>query len=401
MHILSVSEKIFFFICGLGILQGILLAALIYFRSKSDRSVNLFLALYIFCTCLIMTMPIIMEIVGWQNSFFIQPVPLLTGPLLYLYLRSFKETISWRKAIPHFLLFILFFFIAYWNLSALGNEYPDAKDLPGEALNRPLSILLIFAKPVQQVIYYFLARKTLSSYQRSIRHLFSETSRFDLHWARFLINGYIILVVAFILIFPLMLRFPEQFNLLLLLNMALATPYIYLATHRGILQPTIWQVQPGIAKETVEEEMQEAEEIETGRPTNNKHSKTAKIGLNADRIKELVNRITMLMDREKLYQETELTLHELAGKLRVPTYQVSQALNEGMKKNFYDLVNGHRVEEAKRLLLDSKNRNYTILSVGFEAGFNSKTTFNTVFKKFTGLTPTEFRDKQKAETVPA
>jgi AraC-like DNA-binding protein len=70
-------------------------------------------------------------------------------------------------------------------------------------------------------------------------------------------------------------------------------------------------------------------------------------------------------------------------------------------ENFYDLVNGYRVEEAKRLLLDSKSINYTILSVGFEAGFNSKTTFNTVFKKFTGFTPTEFRDKQKEISVLA
>jgi AraC-like DNA-binding protein len=68
-----------------------------------------------------------------------------------------------------------------------------------------------------------------------------------------------------------------------------------------------------------------------------------------------------------------------------------------MKKNFYDLINGYRVEEAKRLLLDTKNRNYTILSVGFEAGFNSKTTFNTVFKKFTGHTPTDFRETHRTK----
>jgi len=191
-----------------------------------------------------------------------------------------------------------------------------------------------------------------------------------------------------------MLRFPEQFNLLLLLNMALATPYIYMATHQGILQPTIWQVQPGITKETVEEEIQEVEEMETGL-TSAKESKMTKPNLNTDRMKELVKNITLLMEQEKLYQETELTLHELASKLKVPTYQVSQALNEGMKKTFYDLVNGYRVEEAKRLLLDPKSINYTILSVGFEAGFNSKTTFNTVFKKFTGLTPTDFREQQK------
>jgi YesN/AraC family two-component response regulator len=101
------------------------------------------------------------------------------------------------------------------------------------------------------------------------------------------------------------------------------------------------------------------------------------------------------MEKEKLYQEPELTLQQLAGKLEVPNYQVSQAMNEGLKKNFYDLVNGYRVEEAKRLLTDEKNKNFTILSVGFEAGFNSKTTFNTVFKKFTGLTPTAFRETQR------
>jgi len=70
-----------------------------------------------------------------------------------------------------------------------------------------------------------------------------------------------------------------------------------------------------------------------------------------------------------------------------------------LKKSFYDVINSYRVEEAKRLLLDEKNRNYTILSVGFEAGFNSKTTFNPVFKKFTGVTPTEYRDNKTRVAV--
>ena len=115
-----------------------------------------------------------------------------------------------------------------------------------------------------------------------------------------------------------------------------------------------------------------------------------------DKNKEIVKRVTALMEVDKLYQEPELTMQQLADKLDMPTYLVSQAINDGMKRNFYDLINSYRVEEAKQLLLDPGNRNYTILSVGFEAGFNSKTTFNTVFKKFTGLTPTEYRDKQPA-----
>jgi YesN/AraC family two-component response regulator len=110
------------------------------------------------------------------------------------------------------------------------------------------------------------------------------------------------------------------------------------------------------------------------------------------KMEDMMRRVDRLMEEEKLYQEPELTLQQLAEKLELPTYQVSVILNEGMQKSFYDLVNGHRVEEAKRLLLDRKNLHYTILSVGFEAGFNSKTTFNTVFKKFTGFTPTEYRE---------
>lgn len=105
------------------------------------------------------------------------------------------------------------------------------------------------------------------------------------------------------------------------------------------------------------------------------------------------------MENEKLHEDPEFTLQQLSHKLQIPSYQVSQAINDGMKKNFYELVNGYRVEEAKRLLADDRNRNYTILSVGFEAGFNSKTTFNTVFKKFTGLTPTEYRERQKPPAV--
>ena len=396
MFILSVSENILSLVCGFGILQGILLAGLVYFHRKSDKSVNLFLALYIFSTSAIMSLPFIMKIIGWQNSFFIQPLPFLTGPFLYLYLRSFKETLTWRKVLPHLIWFVLFFFIAYWNISGLRNKYADAKDLPAEVLNSPRIIIVQYVRFAQQLLYYFLARKTLLSYQHSIRQLFSEISRIDLHWTRFLVNGFLILICAFMVIFPLMRRYPEEFNTLLFLNMAIATPYIYLAVYKGVLQPTIWQVQPGIKKETVEEKIHEIEEVEN---TIDQKPKTQKAKLNPEKIKELIGKMELLMEKEKLFQETELTLQQLALKLNVPTYQVSQALNDGMKKNFYDLVNSYRVEEAKRLLLDPGNTNYTILSVGFEAGFNSKTTFNTVFKKFTGFTPTEFRDRQRMTTI--
>jgi AraC-like DNA-binding protein len=400
MFILSVSERVFFLICGSGILQGLLLACLLYFHPKSDKSVNLLLALYICATSAVMSLPLLIRLVGWQNNYLIQPLPFLSGPLLYLYLRSFKEKITWRKALPHFLPYFIFFFFGYWNISAFSKEYPEtmqALQVPAALLHKPSTLLIIYAKPVQMIIYYFLARRTLSSYQRSIRQLFSNTSRIDLRWARFLINGFLILIVSFLSIFPLMLLYPEYFNMLLLINMALATPYIYMAAYKGIMQPSLWQVQPAISKEALEEELHQAEAF-----TDPKQPKPVKPGgPNTQRIEKIVQDIIRLMEKDRLYQESELTLQELADKLDLPPYQISLALNEGMRKNFYDLVNGYRVTEAKRLLLDPKNSNFTILSVGYEAGFNSKTTFHTVFKKFTGSTPTEYRNKHQLHPAEA
>ena len=391
MLILSISENILLFISCFGILQGFLLSALLYFHPRSDRSVNKFLALYITCLSIIMAGPLILSLVRWQNVFFMEPFTYLAGPLMYLYIRSFKETINWYKALPHISLFFLYFIVSYWWLSYLGNKYPGAKEIPEEAFQSPIAIILVAVRYSQLLLYYFMSRRELISYQHSIQQMFSETSMIDMKWGRWLINGYLLIVVTTIVLFPLMIKYPEHFNLLYLINIAIATPYIYIITYKGITQPTIWQAKSGEEKQEVEQQIHESEEIEK---IIHEKQKTQKAGLSDSRISEIVSRIIILMDKEKLYLETELTLQDLAKSLDCPPHQVSQSINEGMKKNFYDLINGYRVEEAKRLLLNPKNRTFTILSVGFEAGFNSKTTFNTVFKKFTGLTPTDFRDQQ-------
>jgi len=212
-----------------------------------------------------------------------------------------------------------------------------------------------------------MSRRELTFYQRSIHHMFSEISQIDMKWGRWLINGYLLIVITTIVLFPLMMKYPEHFNLLYLINIAIATPYIYIITYKGITQPTIWQAKAGEGKQEVEQHLHESEEIEKACQEKQKAQKT---GLSDSRINEIISKIIKVMANEKLYQETELTLQDLAKKLDYPSHQVSQAINEGMNKNFYDLVNGYRVEEAKRLLLNPTNKNYTILSVGFEAGFN-------------------------------
>ena len=398
VYLLSITDNILSFLAGFGILQGVLLAALLYFHPRSDKSVNKFLALYILSLSAVMSLPFSMQALGWKNSFVLMPLPILPAVLLYLYLLSFKETITWRKAWPHFIIFFVFFFLTYWNLSAIARSYPNAPHIPVEGIKRPTTLAILFVRTAQNFLYYFLSRKAITSYQHSIKQLFSETSRIDLQWTRFLVNGYAVVICTFLVIFPLLLRFPDYFNSLILLNMAVATPYIYMAAYKGFIQPTIWQIEPGINKQTVEEEIFEVENVKDVAAVDGS-VRSSKPKLPDNKIGEIVKRVTEVMETDKIYQEPELTLQQLADKLQYPYYQVSQAINDGMNKNFYDLVNNYRIEEAKRLLLDPKNLNYTVLSVGFEAGFNSKTTFNTVFKKFTGLTPTEYRDKKKMVTI--
>lgn len=109
-------------------------------------------------------------------------------------------------------------------------------------------------------------------------------------------------------------------------------------------------------------------------------------GLN---VKQITTRLNEIMEDEKAFADEELSLRELAQELGISAHQLSEILNEKLNKNFKTFVNEYRVEEAKRLLVDEPDR--SILSVGVAVGFNSNTTFCTVFSKLTGLSPRQFR----------
>lgn len=387
------------FVVGAGILQAVFLACLIFFHPRGDRAVNGFLASYILALCIPMFIPLIQHFFSWQVLLFLDPFLLLSAPALYLYVRSFKEKVTFRKALPHFLLFFLFIVFDYYIYVNLASRYPLSQQVPAEVIHHPSSMIRVVIRIGQMITYFFLAGRTLSSYQRSIQHLFSETSRINLAWVRWLVNGYFILTLIMALLYMLILKNPEQFALIVLVNTAIATPYLYAVTFKGITQPTLWQIRQGLDKEKVLQEIHHAEETELLM-----HQETEKIlkpAQSPERTNHIVAGTIELMEEGKLYLQAELTLQELADKLKAPSYQVSQAINDGLQKTFYDLVNGYRVEEAKRLLLDPKSRTNKILAVAFDAGFNSKTTFNTVFKKFTGLTPSDFKEQHQQEPAEA
>src|SRR5689334_3358283 len=107
------SQNILLFISGAGILQAILIAGILFFHPRSDRSVSSFLAFYIIGISIPMFIPLLTYLFPWQIFLFIAPFTLIMGPSLYLYIRSYKEVITWRKASPHLLLSLIYFLIIW------------------------------------------------------------------------------------------------------------------------------------------------------------------------------------------------------------------------------------------------------------------------------------------------
>ena len=97
------------------------------------------------------------------------------------------------------------------------------------------------------------------------------------------------------------------------------------------------------------------------------------------------------MELEKVYTDGDLTLQKLATKLSIPVQHLSQVVNEHHQQNILEFINAHRVEEAKRRLRDPEKKHLSILAIAEDVGFNSKSSFNAVFKKYTNVTPSEFR----------
>ena len=132
----------------------------------------------------------------------------------------------------------------------------------------------------------------------------------------------------------------------------------------------------------------EIAEASTRHNTSEKYRSSA---LSAEETAQYGLAIQTLLEEKKPWLEPELTLNQLASALQIPDYILSQVINRHFGQSFYDLVNRYRVQEMIRLMNHPDKQSYTLLALAYEAGFNSKSTFNQVFKKFTGKTPSAFK----------
>lgn len=129
------------------------------------------------------------------------------------------------------------------------------------------------------------------------------------------------------------------------------------------------------------------------RPDEAQPTRYAHSSLSYDDAKLINDRLLCYMQEHKPYLENHLNLRSLAKELDVNANYLSQVINEKHGKNFFEFINSYRVNELKQMMNDPSNRQFTLLSMAFDCGFNSKTTFNTAFKRITGLTPSQYLKK--------
>ena len=112
-----------------------------------------------------------------------------------------------------------------------------------------------------------------------------------------------------------------------------------------------------------------------------------------------IERVKQGMETEKFYLEQNLNIEEFANRIDLPVRDVSNVINKHFGTNFFEFMNSYRVTEAKRLLSNDENHDLTILDILLQSGFNSKSAFHRFFKRLVGMSPTEYRKKQKPNVM--
>lgn len=308
---------------------------------------------------------------------------LLHGPFLFLYISSLADInfkMNQTKLI-HFAPFVLF------NLFLLiASQYPEISE--GIRLNhthgmhKPVWVFNLFLISVvlSGPFYFILSILSLKRLDVNIFNNFSTLENVNLSWLRKLIYTFGFIWTA-LMIFATIHHVFNMFSWIFCthgLTLSLSV-FIIIIGYLGLKQKEIFVNFPDSGSEFVTEE----------------RAKYSGVAADEEETKHYVSNLRQYMDAEKPYLDPEISLPELSKRLGVSSHFLSRVINEQLGVNFFDFVNRYRVEEVKLRITDPKFNYLSILGIAFESGFNTKSTFNRVFKKITGLTPKEFREQSE------
>ena len=307
-------------------------------------------------------------------------VVFLNGPLHYLYtLALIKPGFSLSKRhLPHFIIFMVFYSYFLFPFYLQSGDFKIAYIQEVEQHGPPLSLVLFsWVVLFQGLIYMIATFRVLNRYSQAIKDTFSTIDKINLNWLKT-----ITVLTMIVWILGIIIEFLQIFDL--------NTPFqtttpvaiailIYVMGYLGLRQPEIFTGVSDAPTPLV---------MEPESPDSKKYERS---GLTKAKAGALHKKLIHLMETDKPFTYSSVKLGQLAKMVGTTPNYLSQVINEECEQNFYDFVNEYRINEAKKMIQNPANEQVTLLSIAYDVGFNSKSAFNTAFKKYTGMTPSQFR----------
>lgn len=330
---------------------------------------------------------------------------LLNGPILYLYVRLLisreKSTIK-RSDLLHFIPFGLFY-VLFLTMSHPDQMIPQPDKLnssvgpvAGQGIPSLLDPLLVHFGLINVLFFFGYSIVTiyiLNKHQKNITGIFSQKdNQITLKWIYALPSTVAMLVILNVA-FESFLKSDIVIEPITLHMLSFLT-FIVLLCFFGIKQKPVFQTKclDSDKKENVTEDISIA-----SNSTNENNETTSNNNLSNEFIKQIIEEMQFYMQSEKPYTDPDFSVYMLSNALNIPRRSLSLVLNTGLSKNFYQYVNEFRIEEVK-VQLEHQDNKSTIIDIAFQAGFKSKSSFNSLFKQYCHVTPSQYRKMIKQQT---
>lgn len=375
----AITNPVNLFLLIIGTYLGVKLSFFLLNKSSTKSSENKYLGWLIFIQLLSVIIGCLyrFDLLSYFSHFLgIQTLAhFLIGPLAYFYIRACTQKDFQFKPILwlHFIPFIadIIYNIPFFQLGGAEKmAFYEQFVVTGKLYSTPSWNAL---KTFHGLIYFGFCIKLIQQYRTYLPNAASSIDKTFHRWLLFFI--FILAAPIFVNIYFITTEYSRTYTILTYLIGVVA---FFLAIDIAILiKPELFQTFPHqlLVPDSSEDKKQKYESSKLATAQKDKY----------------IEQLQTFMVTHKPHLEPELTLAQLSEQVKIPAHYLSQVINEKLECNFLDFINGYRVEEAKEKLRDPKHSHYTILSIAYDAGFNAKSTFYAAFKKFTGMTPSQYR----------